>query len=276
MRAPRSASQPRVTEVPATVGLPGGALAYTLRRSARARGMRVTIDPDRGVVVTMPPPGRRGWEDVDARIAGFLHDREAWIRRHVGRHQRLRTELEGRGRVEAGGTLRFRGELHRIRLEPAPVGARRSAVAREGDVDGDWLVVRLAARDQRTPARVVEGWCRERAREAVERAIGDHADALGVRPAAIMFRDPRTRWGSASRQGRLSFSWRLILAPPEALETVVVHELAHLRIFGHGTGFWDLVATRRPDHLDWRRWLRRHAYELHSAIAPPGSARRRA
>ncbi len=89
---------------------------------------------------------------------------------------------------------------------------------------------------------------------------------LRVTPAAITIRDQRTRWGSASKQGRLAFSWRLILAPPEALETVVIHELAHLRVFGHGPRFWALVASRRPDHKAWRRWLHDHSTELHAAL----------
>ena len=89
---------------------------------------------------------------------------------------------------------------------------------------------------------------------------------MRVSPTAVSLRDPRTRWGSALRAGRLSFSWRLVLAPPEALETVVVHELAHLRVFGHGHKFWDLVAGRRPDHRAWRRWLHDHSTELHSAV----------
>ena len=63
---------------------------------------------------------------------------------------------------------------------------------------------------------------------------------------------------------------RLVLAPPEALETVVVHELAHLRVFGHGPRFWAVVAeSRRPDHVAWRRWLRTHSLELHGALATP-------
>jgi predicted metal-dependent hydrolase len=62
------------------------------------------------------------------------------------------------------------------------------------------------------------------------------------------------------------FSWRLVLAPPDALETVVVHELAHLRVFGHGPGFWKLVAARRPSHLADRAWLRRHSHALHAAL----------
>lgn len=93
-----------------------------------------------------------------------------------------------------------------------------------------------------------------------------HGPALGVTPVRITFRDPRSRWGSASRKGSISLSWRLILAPPEALETVVIHELAHLRVFGHGAGFWALVAARRPDHERWRRWLRTHSQEVHAAL----------
>jgi hypothetical protein len=69
------------------------------------------------------------------------------------------------------------------------------------------------------------------------------------------------------------FSWRLVIAPPEALETVVVHELAHLRVFGHGPRFWALVASRRPDHLVWRRWLRSHSLELHGALGKASAER---
>jgi predicted metal-dependent hydrolase len=90
----------------------------------------------------------------------------------------------------------------------------------------------------------------------------------------MTLRDPRTRWGSASRHGRLSFSWRLVLAPPEALETVVIHELAHLRVFGHGPKFWALVATHRPDHRLWRRWLHDHSTEIHTALDPAGDLTR--
>jgi predicted metal-dependent hydrolase len=61
-----------------------------------------------------------------------------------------------------------------------------------------------------------------------------------------------------------------VLAPPGVLETVAVHELAHLRIFGHGPSFWALVAGRIPDHVAQRRWLRAHAAELHAALAGDG------
>jgi len=240
---------------------------YTLRRSPRSRRLRVTIDPALGVVVTVPPATRRGWAHPEALIEKFLRERESWLRRHVDGMAHERAELAARGGLTDGALIRYRGELHRLRIISAEPGARRSSVARIGDVDADELVVRMAARDRRPVAQVLDAWFRDRARAAIDAAVAAHASALAVSPAAITVRDQRSRWGSASRKGRLSFSWRLVLAPPEALETVVIHELAHLRVFGHGPRFWALVASRRADHLTWRRWLRTHSYELHAALA---------
>jgi hypothetical protein len=245
--------------------LQGGRLAYVLRRSPRSRGLRVTIHPQRGVVVSIPPGSRRGWSRPEALIETFLAEREPWLRRHLARIAAARAELAARGGLADGAWVRFRGEMHGLRIVPA--SGRRSTVERAGAGDGDELVVRLAAGDRRAVHVVLRDWLRQRAAAAIEREIERHAPALGVVPMDVALRDPRTRWGSASRDGRLMLSWRLVLAPPEALETVVVHELAHLRVFGHGPRFWALVASRRPDHADWRRWLRRHSLELHDALA---------
>jgi hypothetical protein len=255
-----------VTERPATLDLPGGPLDYTLRRSPRSRGLRVVIHPDRGVVVTIPSPGRRGWADPEHHVRAFLVEREPWLRRHLDRQSRDRAALAARGGLRDGAEIRFRGDLHRLRIVPAGPGTRRSSVERVGGITQDEIVVRLAAPDQRATATILESWLKPRARAEIERVILRHSPGLEASPRAISVRDQRTRWGSASRQGRLAFSWRLILAPPEALETVVIHELAHLRVFGHGPRFWALVASRRPDHLVWRRWLREHSMELHTAL----------
>jgi predicted metal-dependent hydrolase len=255
--------------VVATLELPGGPIEYLVRRSSRSRRLRVTIDPLDGVIVSLPPSTRRGWARPEPMVESFLREREAWLRRHLTSHARQRAELAGRGGVADGARVRFRGELHRLRLVPADSAdapSRRSRVTREGSADGDEIIVRLSIRDGRTVSEVLVDWFRDRARTALEREIAAHAPALKVEPAGFALRDPKSRWGSASREGRLSFSWRLVLAPPEALETVVVHELAHLRVFGHGPRFWSLVTSRRPDHVEWRRWLAAHSLELHEAL----------
>ena len=244
------------------------AVEYRLRRSARSRGLRITIDARDGLVVSVPLATRRGWASPEARIEAFLRERQGWVVRHLDRHARERDEARSRGGARDGGLVPYRGELHRVRVlaEPRATGARRSTVERAGAEGGDELVLRLVPRERRSLERILAAWLRERATEAIDRAIAGHAPALGVAPSRVDIRDPRSRWGSASPKGRLMFSWRLILAPPDSLETVVVHELAHLRVFGHGPAFWSLVAARRPTHLADRAWLRRNSHALHAAL----------
>ena len=103
---------------------------------------------------------------------------------------------------------------------------------------------------------------RSAARELVTMVIEDEAPALGVNYRRIEIRDQRTLWGSCSPKGTLSFNWRLVLAPFEVLDYVVVHELCHLRVPDHSPRFWRLVATRRPGWREQRDWLRDHGPEL--------------
>jgi hypothetical protein len=255
------------TEWRASLRLAGGRLECTIRRSSRARLLRLTVDPRHTAVVTIPARAARTKGEAERLAESFVAEREAWLRRHLDRQARQRAELEAMGPLRDGGTLLFRGELHRLRVEAPAPARRRTVVTREGSDEGDELVIRTGAGERRDLAAILEAWLRVRARSAIEREIERHSAALAVEPAAVTVRDTRTRWGSCSRARRLSFSWRLILAPPEELETVVVHELAHLRVFGHGPQFWELVAARRPDHRRWRRWLREHSMELHGALA---------
>ena len=241
---------------------------YRVRQSARSRGLRVTIDPRAGVVVSVPPATRRGWAHPEPRVEAFLRDREDWVVRHVAALEHDRAAAEARGGARDGGLVPYRGELHRITIR-ADEQPPRTAVQESATSTGPALVVRLGARERRTLDGVLVAWFREQARQAIDDAVSRHASALGVRPAKVDLRDPRSRWGSASRTGRLMVSWRLVLAPPASLETVVVHELAHLKVFGHGPAFWALVASRRPTHLADRAWLRRNAYALHTALDAP-------
>ncbi len=246
--------------------LRGGDLPYTLRRSGRARRLRVTIDARRGVIATVPGI-RTGEAAARHLIEPFLAEREDWIRKHLSRRDSIAERVAAAGEVRDGSLFRYRGQPHRIRVAAGAPGRRRTRVERVGDADEDVLLVTLAPAERRPLAAVLEAWLRVRAREAVDAAISRHAGPLGVVPTAVTVRDTRTRWGSASRRGRLMLAWRLVLAPPAVLETVVVHELCHLRVFGHGPRFWDLVGTRVPDHAVHRRWLRANAAELHGALA---------
>jgi predicted metal-dependent hydrolase len=112
-------------------------------------------------------------------------------------------------------------------------------------------------------------WYREQARSAVLRAVDRESPRLGVTYRSLAIRDQRTRWGSCSAHGGLSFNWRLVLAPGDVLDYVVVHELCHRLRSDHSRAFWSLVAGARPTFRRERDWLTRHADEL-LAYTPPG------
>ncbi|HET7573193.1 MAG TPA: M48 family metallopeptidase [Gaiellaceae bacterium] len=129
----------------------------------------------------------------------------------------------------------------------------------------DWIAAERAKQVPRLglDARAVsEPEARQAVRELAAMVADEEASALGVRYERIQVRDQRTRWGSCSTRGTLSFNWRLALAPHDVLDYVVVHELCHLREPNHSRRFWSLVESRRPGWREQRAWLREHGAEL--------------
>jgi predicted metal-dependent hydrolase len=128
------------------------------------------------------------------------------------------------------------------------------------------------------PHTDLERWYRARARAAVTETLGHESARLSIDGwGRVRIGDQRTRWGSCSARGTLSFSWRLVMAPPEVLTYVVVHELCHIRHLDHSPAFWRLVADAFPDHKATQAWLRRHGAELlaYRPTAPSSSRRHR-
>jgi hypothetical protein len=116
--------------------------------------------------------------------------------------------------------------------------------------------------------RLTERQGRREAHARVSLIAQSEASALGVDYTRVTVRDQKSRWGSCSSKGALSFNWRLVLAPHDVLDYVVVHEVCHLVEHHHGKAFWDLVAHRRPGYAESKQWLDEHGWEL-LAYRPP-------
>lgn len=186
----------------------------------------------------------------------------AWIERHTAKITARRRALALRPSLERGRLITLHGRPFQV-VVVATTGGIRSRVA----LDGDGVIrVERSAVDERPAAVVLESWLRGRARVVIERQVASRAPEMAVDVRLITIRDQRTRWGSASRTGTLSFNWRLVLCPPDVLDYVVVHELAHLRISGHGRSFWSLVAKHHPGADRARRWLRDNHDALRHAL----------
>ena len=112
------------------------------------------------------------------------------------------------------------------------------------------------------PQRVSEADARTAVRELVAMLVEEEAPLIGVKPIRIQIRDQRSRWGSCSTRGTLSFNWRLVLAPFDVLDYVVVHELCHLREANHSSKFWNEVGQVCPEWRDAERWLRKNGRDF--------------
>ncbi len=200
------------------------------------------------------------------------HEREAaelvarhqgWIDRHVRRINARRAALAARPTIGSGRELLLRGVAHPVVVTIAADGRARSGVQ---VADGGAIVIVRSRGDLRSTAETLEAWFRRQARRAVTERVALRAAEMRIDFSAIAIRDQGTRWGSASRRGTLSFNWRLVMAPPDILDYVVVHELAHVRVAGHSATFWRLVDRHCPDSRAARRWLREQHEQLRHAL----------
>lgn len=207
-----------------------------LRRSVRARRLVLRVPRDGAApVLTMPHnlPLAQGH--------AFLEERADWLRQAVSRVPPLRI-------VTAGSVLPVEGRP--LTLTPAP--------CRVAGIEGDRLLIPAA----RPAGPVVQAFLRSVAHRRLLIACDRYADLLGRPYRILALRDTRSRWGSCSHDGRLMFSWRLAMAPPEVLAYVAAHEVAHLLHMDHSARFWAAVAQLMPDYPTRRGWLRQNGSDL--------------
>jgi predicted metal-dependent hydrolase len=215
----------------------GDPITYRVRRSDRARRVRITVDPARGVEVVLP---RRA---AEREAAAAVNELRPWIERRFAELDRARKAV-----AERGATVPYLGRpLH---LVPEP---QRTRV----HLRGDELLVPPG--DHR-PA--LERWYRRAARTEIVPRLDTATSHAGTRYTALTIRGQRTRWASCSRSGAMSFNWRLLLAPEPILDYVIWHEVCHLDIMDHSPKFWALLAKRCPDYCDHQRWLKGHGTTL--------------
>jgi len=214
-------------------------LPYSIRRSDRARRVRVLVDPVTGVEVVLP---RRS---PASAAPAAVKELRPWIEQRLAAGQSVRDAIAARG-----ATVPYLGTD--LMLTPQP---GRSRVHRRG---GELLV----PADRATAQPAIERWFRRAAREEIAPRLDRAVAELGTSYTTLTIRNQRTRWGSCSSSGAMSFNWRLLLAPPEILEYVVEHEVAHLEVLDHSASFWELLASRCPDWQLYEDWLRRHGHAL--------------
>jgi predicted metal-dependent hydrolase len=212
-------------------------LRYGIRRSPRARRVRVTVGGDGQVEVTLP---RRA---AERQAAEAVRELRPWIDRR--RQALLRAAAEV---ARAPGTVPYLGA--ELKLEPQH---GRERVHRRGDAllvpGGD-------------PRAALERFYRRAARTEVASRLDAAVARAGTEYAGLTIRGQRSRWASCSSSGAMSFNWRLLLAPVAVLDYVVEHEVCHLEVMDHSPRFWRLLESRVPGWREHARWLSRYGSTL--------------
>lgn len=195
------------------------------------------VELDAGVEVVLP---RRAPERAAAVAVAEL---APWIERRLAERERLRERLARRE-----GALPYLGQELTLLSQPGRRQVRR---------DGGRLLV--PAED---PKPALERFYRGAARREIAARLDAATASVGTRYGGLSIRSQRTRWASCSPSGRMSFNWRLMMAPEPVLDYVVWHEVCHLEIRDHSPRFWALLEQRWPSWRAQRDWLRRHGPTL--------------
>jgi predicted metal-dependent hydrolase len=210
---------------------------YRIRRSPRARRIRVSVDSNGEIEVVLPA------RSPERHAEQAVRELAPWIAR---RRQAVAAAAREVGR--APGTVPYLGETLTLLPERG-----RTRVQRHGD---RLLVPEAGTRD------AIEQWYRRRARVEVAPRLDAACARAGSRYNGLTIRGQKTRWASCSSSGAMSFNWRLLLAPPEILDYVVEHEVCHLEIMDHSPRFWALLASRSPRWREHSAWLKRYGSTL--------------
>lgn len=218
----------------------GADVAVNVRLDPRARRIVMRVHPSTGeVTVTAPSRGGAG------PALAFVRGETQWIARQL---KCIPTPVA----LVPGAVVPFLGVGHPIRYSvsrgPAPVWTADGAILVSGRVE-------------HAPRRLTDFFKHEAKALFAARAV-EYAARLDARPCRISVRDTRSRWGSCSQDGSLSFSWRLIFAPEFVRDYVVAHEVAHLKEMNHSARFWAHVKILSPDMTRARQWLRDHGRGL--------------
>ncbi len=232
-----------------TVLANGRRIEYTLIQSARTDVLFQAL-PEAGIRVYAPKYlGLRAMDDMVRQRAGELIEMQRGVEARLEADRRAHP-------VTDGSPILIEGERCALQLHR---GSRRT-----GRLEGGEYHLTLPEPDSDPAVRAaIKSTLSALALKRIRQRLDFFIPRVGRAPGRVAIRDQKSRWGSCSQKGNLNFNWKLIMAPPQALDYVVVHELCHLYEFNHSPRFWSLVQVQLPDYEVWKKWLKTHTEDLY-------------
>jgi predicted metal-dependent hydrolase len=212
--------------------------------------VNLKIDVGTGLEVVIP-------DGTDVDIPALLQEKRRWIQKHLTRIEAATPDRQ----YVSGETLPFFGEYHALDVMPE-VGRKRTTVTHHNHVFTVRFPTIIKQKDQREVVRsALESWYRREAKRYLPPRTEELAAEFGFIFQNIAIRGQKTRWGSCSSKGNLNYNWRLMMAPPDTIDYLIIHELCHLKVPNHSRKFWNMVARFCPDYIVHKNWLKSHSAE---------------
>ncbi|WP_254473630.1 M48 family metallopeptidase [Bartonella sp. B1098] len=225
------------------------AIPIRVRENKHARRLTLRIDASsQEICVTTPPAINL------CTVESFIEKHQSWIEMRLKRIQISHENTY----LKEGATIPFLGVSHTIKHEQ---GRGVTEIVTEDAEQGPQIIV--YGQLEYLPRRIADV-LKKQAALIITPLVAHYAHQVERKVKSICYKDTRSRWGSCSIDKRLSFSWRLIMAPKEVVEYVVAHEVAHLVEMNHGPRFWALCEKLCPDSKTYRAWLKENAHRLHA------------
>jgi len=228
-----------------TLDVAGRLMPLTIKQHDRATRITLRIEPG-GRALKMTVPKGLAAREVNA----FLDRHQGWL---LTKLAKFSTDAG----LRDGGEILFRGVRHRIEHTGNLRGLTEAVV-----MDGK-PVLRVSGMPEHIGRRIAT-FLKKEARNDLERLSRLHAGSIKAPIRSISMKDTRSRWGSCSSEGNLSFSWRIVMAPPSVIDYLAAHEVAHLKEMNHGPHFWALCKKLCPHMEEAKSWLKRHGSQLHA------------
>ncbi|MFH1234348.1 MAG: SprT family zinc-dependent metalloprotease [Candidatus Diapherotrites archaeon] len=227
--------------------LSGKEINFSVLRSRKARRLKLQLSIEDGLEVVVPARASVPFSMVEK----FLAEKQAWILKHLSRLEAVARESEA-----SRNSLLFLGKEAPIEIiESERLTAK--AAPRKGI-----LLVKVPFGKKSLAGKAITAFYKKQAKIIISKIVSEKAALMGVSFRRISVRGQKTRWGSCSGRGTLSFNWRLVAAPRSVIEYIAVHELAHVRHRNHSKAFWAEVAKYLPGYKEQERWLRKNKHAL--------------
>jgi hypothetical protein len=225
-------------------------IQYTLKRSKkRKKTISLQISPNAQLTVYAP------YYTPVAEISRFLEEKQNWIDKSIRKQLAIRPE-DNKKEYSTGEEFYYLGQTY-------PLEAYFEPLENQGVIFWNNRFFINSPENTAMRKHCFECWYRKKALTHMTARVEHFSRILNLMPRGVRITQARQRWGSCSSDNALAFSFRLIMAPPDVIDYVVIHELMHLRQKNHSSKFWQLVIEAMPQYQTHRRWLRDHEHLFH-------------